>query len=330
MNHPNDPKRINGDAKTPLHLLPPYALAQIAWAHKEGAEKYGAWNWRQTGVCATTYIGAIMRHLAAWQDGEDNDPDSGLSHIAKIGACCNILLDAEHCGRLVDDRSKVGVKTVANEPDLGEWLGPVVLANLEEELAREPWMPKPPENLREDIQRAINCRSAENGSDTPDWILAEYLMDCLAAFDKGVKARESWYGREPKEVDLSEIPCPQPEIPDGLPPLPPVPEGQYRRKIQKVTFAEVLNEAASKINFNPMGPTLHAFNHFPNAIPDGLPPLPPVPEGYDRWEYRGTGWSACNGFTTFASQEGQDPWVVRLNSFLLMSNENRHYIEAVR
>ena len=107
--HSNDPKKAAGDAKTPLHLLPPYALALIAWAHKEGAEKYGAWNWRKTGVCATTYIGAIMRHLAAWQDGEDNDPDSGLSHIAKIGACCNILLDAEHCGKLVDDRSKVGV-----------------------------------------------------------------------------------------------------------------------------------------------------------------------------------------------------------------------------
>lgn len=49
--------------------------------------------------------------------------------------------------------------------------------------------------LREDIQTAINCASAENGSNTPDFLLAEYLTDCLAAFDKAVGARERWYGR---------------------------------------------------------------------------------------------------------------------------------------
>lgn len=49
--------------------------------------------------------------------------------------------------------------------------------------------------LRQDIETVINCHSAEGGSDTPDFILAEYLTDCLAAFDKAVNARESWYGR---------------------------------------------------------------------------------------------------------------------------------------
>lgn len=51
--------------------------------------------------------------------------------------------------------------------------------------------------LREDIRHAINCNSAENGSDTPDFILAEYIRGCLAAFNKAVKAREKWYGRQP-------------------------------------------------------------------------------------------------------------------------------------
>ena len=69
--------------------------------------------------------------------------------------------------------------------------------------------------LRQDIQRAINCNSAENGSDTPDFILAEYLSDCLAAYDRAVAAREKWYGRpcgstkEPILLPLSVIP---PEI----------------------------------------------------------------------------------------------------------------------
>jgi len=55
--------------------------------------------------------------------------------------------------------------------------------------------------LRKKIERAINCCSAENGSDTPDFILAEYLTDCLTAYDKAVTAREKWYGRVPVACD---------------------------------------------------------------------------------------------------------------------------------
>jgi hypothetical protein len=69
-------------------------------------ERYGAYNWRDTGVCATTYISAIMRHLDAWRDGEDIDPESGVTHLAHIAASCNILMDAHKCGKLIDDRSK--------------------------------------------------------------------------------------------------------------------------------------------------------------------------------------------------------------------------------
>ena len=47
-----------------------------------------------------------MRHLNAWRDGEDLDPESGLSHIAHIATSCNILLDAAACGTLQDDRNK--------------------------------------------------------------------------------------------------------------------------------------------------------------------------------------------------------------------------------
>lgn len=48
-------------------------------------------------------------------------------------------------------------------------------------------------DLKERIREAINITSAENGSNTPDFILAEYLTDCLAAFDKAVKTRQTWY-----------------------------------------------------------------------------------------------------------------------------------------
>jgi hypothetical protein len=47
--------------------------------------------------------------------------------------------------------------------------------------------------LREDIRTAINRNSAENGSDTPDWLLTDYLMACLENFDKTVHNRSRWY-----------------------------------------------------------------------------------------------------------------------------------------
>ena len=56
------------------------------------------------------------------------------------------------------------------------------------------------DDLRKKIESAINSTSAENGSDTPDFILAEYLTDCLAAYDKAVTAREKWYERQPELV----------------------------------------------------------------------------------------------------------------------------------
>lgn len=49
-------------------------------------------------------------------------------------------------------------------------------------------------SLRAEIEHALNRCSAENGSNTPDFILAEFLIACLAAFDTASKARERWYG----------------------------------------------------------------------------------------------------------------------------------------
>lgn len=99
-----DPKRDAGDKKTPLYLIPPHAMEEAAWVHKLGAEKYGPYNWRDTGVCSNTYVSAILRHLNAWRDGEDLDPESGRSHLAHIICSANILLDAEKNLTLDDDR----------------------------------------------------------------------------------------------------------------------------------------------------------------------------------------------------------------------------------
>lgn len=99
-----DPKGDAGKTKAPMELLPPFSLMETAWVHGLGAEKYGRYNWRKGDVNASIYVSAIMRHLMAWQSGEDNDPESGRSHLAHIAAGCNILMDAQKHGRLIDDR----------------------------------------------------------------------------------------------------------------------------------------------------------------------------------------------------------------------------------
>lgn len=50
-------------------------------------------------------------------------------------------------------------------------------------------------DFRSQLECLLNRFSCENGSDTPDWILSDYLTACLAAFDAGVVAREKWYSR---------------------------------------------------------------------------------------------------------------------------------------
>ena len=61
------------------------------------------------------------------------------------------------------------------------------------------------ENFRKELEILINKNSLENGSDTPDFILADYLTMCLETFDKTLQAREQWYGRNLKRMDVKLI-----------------------------------------------------------------------------------------------------------------------------
>jgi len=65
------------------------------------------------------------------------------------------------------------------------------------ELTRREAAGKGPPTLREDIASAINKHSAENGSNTPDHVLAAYLVGCLEQFDTAIKARNRWWAGQP-------------------------------------------------------------------------------------------------------------------------------------
>ena len=49
-----------------------------------------------------------------------------------------------------------------------------------------------------DLRALLNRHCQENNSNTPDFILAQFLLGCLAAWNRGVQQRETWYGRDPR------------------------------------------------------------------------------------------------------------------------------------
>jgi hypothetical protein len=99
-----NPKDIAGAKKPPLGLLPAAGRIHGAMAAKQGADKYGPYNWRAIPIAYTSYLDAIERHLLALRDGEDTAPDSGVHHLGHIIATASILLDAMACETLRDDR----------------------------------------------------------------------------------------------------------------------------------------------------------------------------------------------------------------------------------
>ena len=103
-----NPKDRASAHKPPLHLIPPSAEILEAIVMGLGARKYGPYNWRTTPIRATVYIAAAKRHLAQWLDGQDDDPESGVSHLAHARACLGILLDAQSLHCLNDDRPPAG------------------------------------------------------------------------------------------------------------------------------------------------------------------------------------------------------------------------------
>lgn len=110
-----NPKDLIGSTKVDLDLIPGPAEVACALAMTDGGLKYGPYNWREQGkpVQARTYTSAARRHLKKWFDGEEIDADSGVHHLGHAMACCAILIDAQSCGQLADNRPTKGSTSAA-------------------------------------------------------------------------------------------------------------------------------------------------------------------------------------------------------------------------
>lgn len=109
-----NPKEIEAAKrkKVGLSAVPMGPIFELGEAMDEGARKYGRHNFREVGkIKASVYFDAAMGHLADWWEGQDVDPDSGLSHVTKVIAGLVVLRDSMLHGTFEDDRPKVNLGT---------------------------------------------------------------------------------------------------------------------------------------------------------------------------------------------------------------------------
>lgn len=95
VKHDSDKRRMD--------LVPVELINATADVMTRGAAKYGDYNWLR-GMPWSRVYSALQRHLTAWFNGEDEDSETGLSHLAH--AACNVafllVYEERNIGR--DDR----------------------------------------------------------------------------------------------------------------------------------------------------------------------------------------------------------------------------------
>lgn len=92
------------DGKAPLANLPTAGLRAIAAVQAYGHRKYGDfWNYRR-GMEISRNLSCALRHIYAYLDGEDLDPESRENHLGH--AACRIFFVLQNLkdGTAIDDR----------------------------------------------------------------------------------------------------------------------------------------------------------------------------------------------------------------------------------
>lgn len=85
------------DNKPDWSLVPFESLEGMVKVLEFGAKKYDGWNWTNGGGFSyTRVLRSCLRHIFSYMRGEDNDPESGLSHIHH--AMCNLLFISHYIG----------------------------------------------------------------------------------------------------------------------------------------------------------------------------------------------------------------------------------------
>ncbi len=94
-------------SKLPLSWVPGSLVKAVAAVLKKATERpvnpYPAHNWRK-GLKWAEVSESLERHLIAWREGENLDPDTGLSHLWHMGCNIAFLIEFEEKKLGTDDR----------------------------------------------------------------------------------------------------------------------------------------------------------------------------------------------------------------------------------
>lgn len=93
--------------KVPIHLVPPSLVLAVASVLGYGANKYAERNWERGMKWSVPYA-SLMRHLLAWQNGEEVDAESGLPHLHHVACNIAMLIEFMETYKEGDDRPKRG------------------------------------------------------------------------------------------------------------------------------------------------------------------------------------------------------------------------------
>tara|TARA_R110000824_G_scaffold3751_2_gene17899 strand:+ start:9042 stop:9521 length:480 start_codon:yes stop_codon:yes gene_type:complete len=103
----SDKAMRSNSGKVPMsHVLDfPRAMALLAEVAEGGAEKYNRGNF-QKGQDASVTIDCLLRHLFKWWAGEDDDSESGKSHLGHVMWNATVLAEDMQRGiKQQDDRT---------------------------------------------------------------------------------------------------------------------------------------------------------------------------------------------------------------------------------
>ena len=72
-------------------LVPQGVMPDVVEVLTKGAQKYAPDNWMYVDDARTRYYDACLRHLTAWWEGEQLDPETGNNHLSHA-ICCLMFL----------------------------------------------------------------------------------------------------------------------------------------------------------------------------------------------------------------------------------------------
>ena len=85
-------RKFDGN-KLEYGLLPPLALKATVDVLTFGAQKYERDNWKIVPDSKRRYFDALQRHVWAWKEGEQIDPESNKHHLAHAMCCLMFLYE---------------------------------------------------------------------------------------------------------------------------------------------------------------------------------------------------------------------------------------------